>query len=74
MAADALDAVRSQTVGLDQFIDRWVQRLLRRKHPAPSARRRASRAGRAMTVQPAVVSYQGHYAGSVSRSPRSPST
>jgi hypothetical protein len=37
MAADALDAVRSQTVGLDQFIDRWVQRLLRRKHPAPSA-------------------------------------
>jgi hypothetical protein len=37
MAADALDAVRSQTVGLDQFIDRWVQRLLRREHPAPSA-------------------------------------
>jgi hypothetical protein len=37
MAADALDAVRSQTVGLDQFIDRWVQRLLRRKEPAPLA-------------------------------------
>src|SRR6185437_2895651 len=27
----------------------------------------ASRPGRAMTVQPAVVSYQGHYAGSASR-------
>jgi uncharacterized RDD family membrane protein YckC len=31
MAAEALDAVRSQAVGLDQFIDRWVARLLRRK-------------------------------------------
>jgi hypothetical protein len=37
MGAEALDAVRSQAVGLDQFVDRWVQRLLRRKHPAPSA-------------------------------------
>jgi hypothetical protein len=34
-ASEALDAVRSQVVGLDQFIDRWVQRALRRKHPAP---------------------------------------
>jgi hypothetical protein len=34
-ASEALDAVRSQAVGLDQFIDRWVQRGLRRKHPAP---------------------------------------
>ena len=24
-ASEALDAVRSQAVGLDQFIDRWVQ-------------------------------------------------
>jgi hypothetical protein len=34
MAAEALDAIRSQAVGLDQFIDRWVRRLLRRKRPA----------------------------------------
>ena len=37
MGSEALDAVRSQVVGLDQFVDRWVQRLLRRKHPAPLA-------------------------------------
>ena len=37
MASEALDGVRSQAVGLDQFIDRWVQRLLRRKHPGPVA-------------------------------------
>jgi hypothetical protein len=36
-ASEALDAARSQAVGLDQFIDRWMQRALRRKHPAPSA-------------------------------------
>jgi hypothetical protein len=35
-ASEALDAVRSQVVGLDQFIDRWVQRGLRRKHPPPA--------------------------------------
>jgi len=37
VASEALDAARSEAVGLDQFIDRWVQRALRRKHPAPSA-------------------------------------
>jgi hypothetical protein len=37
VASEALDAARSQAVGLDQFIDRWVQRGLRRKHPGPSA-------------------------------------
>jgi hypothetical protein len=37
VASEALDACRSQAVGLDQFIDRWVQRLLRRKHPYPPA-------------------------------------
>jgi len=37
MGAEALDAVRSQAVGLDQFVDRWVQRLLRRKRPVPAA-------------------------------------
>jgi hypothetical protein len=33
-ASEALDAARSQAVGLDQFIDRWVQRALRRRHAA----------------------------------------
>lgn len=33
---EALDALRSQVVGLDRFIDRRVSRLLRRKHPLPS--------------------------------------
>jgi hypothetical protein len=37
VASEALDAARSEAVGLDQFIDRWVQRALRRKHPAPPA-------------------------------------
>ena len=37
MASEGLDAIRSQAVGLDQFVDRWVQRLLRRKQPGPSA-------------------------------------
>jgi hypothetical protein len=31
MAGNALDVVRSQTVGLDEFIARWVARLLRRR-------------------------------------------
>jgi hypothetical protein len=35
VGSDVLDAARSQAVGLDQFVDRWVQRLLRRKHPGP---------------------------------------
>jgi hypothetical protein len=37
MASEALDTARSQAVGLDQFVDRWVGRLLRRRHPRPSA-------------------------------------
>jgi hypothetical protein len=40
VATEALDAARSQAVGLDQFVDRWVQRALRRKQPdalAPGA-------------------------------------
>jgi len=36
-ATEALDVARSQAVGLDQFIDRWTGRLLRRKHPRPPA-------------------------------------
>lgn len=35
--SEALDALRSQVVGLDRFIDRWVSRLLRRRLPLPSA-------------------------------------
>ena len=35
VATEALDAARSQAVGMDQFIDRWVQRALRRKQPGP---------------------------------------
>jgi hypothetical protein len=35
MASAALDAVRSQTVGLDSFVTRWADRLLRR---APDSR------------------------------------
>jgi hypothetical protein len=35
-ATEALDAARSQAVGLDHFIDRWVGRVLRRKHPGPA--------------------------------------
>jgi hypothetical protein len=34
-ASDALDAVRSQTVGLDEFIARWAGRLRRRPYTGP---------------------------------------
>lgn len=39
VASEALDAARSQAVGLDLFLDRWVRRALRRKHSAPLAPR-----------------------------------
>ena len=35
IASDALDAVRSQTVGLDEFIARWIGRLRRRPYTGP---------------------------------------
>ncbi|MGH7735249.1 MAG: RDD family protein, partial [Gemmatimonadales bacterium] len=35
VASGALDVIRSQAVGLDEWIARWVARLLRRGHPAP---------------------------------------
>lgn len=35
-ASEALDAARSQAVGLDQSLDRWAGRLLRRRHPGPA--------------------------------------
>ena len=34
-AADALDMVRSQAVGLDEFIARWIGRLRRRPYTGP---------------------------------------
>lgn len=37
VATEALDSARSQAVGMDQFIDRWVQRTLRRNRPGPVA-------------------------------------
>ncbi len=37
VAIEALDSARSQAVGMDQFIDRWVQRALHRRRPAPVA-------------------------------------
>ena len=35
VAGDVLDAVRSQTVGLDEFIARWIGRLRRRPYSGP---------------------------------------
>jgi uncharacterized RDD family membrane protein YckC len=35
VASEALDAVRSQTVGLDEFIARWIGRLRRRRYAGP---------------------------------------
>ena len=36
VASDALDVVRSQTVGLDEFIARWIGRLRRRPYTGPA--------------------------------------
>ena len=35
VASDALDAVRSRTVELDEFIARWIGRLRRRPYTGP---------------------------------------
>jgi hypothetical protein len=35
VASDALDVVRSQAVGLDEFIARWIGRLRRRRYTGP---------------------------------------
>jgi hypothetical protein len=35
VASDVLDVVRSQTVGLDEFIARWIGRLRRRPYAGP---------------------------------------
>jgi hypothetical protein len=39
VATEALDAARSGAVGLDQAVDGWMSRLLRRKRQAPVAPR-----------------------------------
>ena len=38
VAGDVLDVVRSQTVGLDEFIARWIGRLRRRPYTGPPDR------------------------------------
>ena len=38
VASDVLDVVRSQTVGLDEFIARWIGRLRRRPYTGPPGR------------------------------------
>ena len=35
VASDVLDVLRSQTVGLDEFIARWIGRLRRRPYTGP---------------------------------------
>src|SRR5437773_1370914 len=35
VAGEALDVIRSQTVGLDEFMARWVARLRRRPYTGP---------------------------------------
>ena len=79
VAGDVLDVVRSQTVGLDEFIARWIGRLRRRPYSGPPGPPdRAAGQGRVMTARagdatpsgpPAVIreSLQGKYSGFASR-------
>jgi uncharacterized RDD family membrane protein YckC len=79
VASNALDAVRSQAVGLDEFIARWVGRLSRRPYagppgrpgePARPSRRQTAHTGTSAALQaPAAAqeSLQGRYAGFASR-------
>lgn len=79
VASNALDLVRSQAVGLDEFIARWVGRLRRRQYTSPSGPHdgpvdgsavMTARAGDAAAfVAPAAAqeSLQGLYAGFASR-------
>ena len=69
-ATEALDAARSQAVGLDQSIDRWAGRLLRRRASRSRRAVRSFRLGGVMSARsrPAGwVSLQGQYAGTASR-------
>ena len=45
VASDALDVVRSQVVGLDEFIARWIGRLRRRPYTGPPGPPDGLRAG-----------------------------
>ena len=47
VASDALDVVRSQTVGLDELIARWIGRLRRRPYTGPPGPPGGLRAGAA---------------------------
>ena len=81
VASDALDVVRSQTVGLDEFIARWIGRLRRRPYtgpPGPPDEAEGEGRGRVMTAgagdarpsaPPAVIgeSLQGKCSGFASR-------
>jgi uncharacterized RDD family membrane protein YckC len=74
-ASDALDAIRSQSVGLDEFIARWMGRLRRRPYagpPGPAAgqgKALTERAGDAPPSGPPVIraGLQAKFAGFASR-------
>jgi uncharacterized RDD family membrane protein YckC len=77
-ASDALDVVRSQTVGLDEFIARWLGRLRRRPYAGPpgppggaagQGKALTERAGDAPPSGPPVIraGLQGKFAGFASR-------
>jgi uncharacterized RDD family membrane protein YckC len=74
-ASDVLDVVRSQSVGLDEFIAGWMGRLRRRPYagpPGPAAARGKAlteRAGDAPPSGPPVIraGLQGKFAGFASR-------
>jgi uncharacterized RDD family membrane protein YckC len=76
VASDVLDVVRSQTVGLDEFIARWMGRLRRRPYAGPPGP--AAGQGKALTERagdapppsgPPVIraGLQGKFAGFASR-------
>lgn len=70
IASGALDMLRRQAVGLDEFIARWAARLLRRRYPGPPGppQLAAGPVPAAALPQPAVqASLQGRYAGAASR-------
>ena len=78
VASNALDVLRSQAVGLDEFIARWVGRLTHRSHRDPPGPAHAAGRAGAMSVRPGEPSVaggpaatrdslQGPYAGVASR-------
>ncbi len=80
VAAEVLDVIRAQGVGLDDFLARWVNRVLRRSPSdlppgPPTLVGRTTCPGRAATgwglmdsnVPEPIEGRQGHYAGAVSR-------